>query len=146
VEELFQHLRGHFDKVAFGGDAAHTRPRLLAAENGMHQVAELVEEGDHVAVLHQARIVRLCRRESCRSALPREADGLDPWNQRRCTEPLVFAFAGMHIQVETATQPAPVVDVPGAYLGMPDGGLLVELEADMEEPGCGFEYALLHRA
>ena len=51
VEELFQHLRGHFDKVAFGGDAAHARPFLMAAENGMHQVAELMEEGDDVAVL-----------------------------------------------------------------------------------------------
>ena len=53
MKELFQHLRRHFDKVAFGGDAAHAGPCLLAAENGMHQVAELVEEGDHVAVLHQ---------------------------------------------------------------------------------------------
>src|ERR1700691_3308795 len=34
VEKLFQHLRGHFDKVAFGRNAAHARPFLTAAENG----------------------------------------------------------------------------------------------------------------
>jgi hypothetical protein len=50
----------------------------------------------------------------------------------------------MHIEVEPATQAAAVVHVPGAYLGVPDGGLWVGLKADMEEAGCGFKYALLH--
>ena len=57
MEELLQHLRRHFDKIAFGRDAAHACPCLLATENRMHQMPELVEEGDDVAVLHQAGIV-----------------------------------------------------------------------------------------
>ncbi len=69
---------------------------------------------------------------------------VDARNQGRGAEPLVFALAGMHVQIETATQPAPVIDVPGAYLGVPDGGVLGSLEADVEEPGRGFENALLY--
>ena len=40
---------------------------------------------------------------------------------------------------------APVIHVPSTYLGMPDGGFLVPLKADLEELGSGFKYALLHR-
>ena len=66
AEELFQHLRRHLDEVAFGGKAGEARPLGLAAEDGVHQVAELVEEGDHVGVLQQAGIACHRRRGSCR--------------------------------------------------------------------------------
>ena len=66
AEELFEHLRGHLDEVALGGEAGDARPLGLAAENGVHQVAELVEVGHHVGVLQQARIVVARRRGSCR--------------------------------------------------------------------------------
>ena len=56
AEELFQHLRRHLDEVALGGKAGDARPLRLAAQDGVHQVAELVEEGDHVGVLQQAGI------------------------------------------------------------------------------------------
>ena len=58
AEKFFQHLRRHFDEVALDGEAAVAGPALLAAEDVVHQVAELVEEGDDVVVLHQAGIVR----------------------------------------------------------------------------------------
>ena len=63
AEEFFEHLRGNFDEVAFGGKAGEARPLRLAAENGVHQVAEFVEEGDDVGVLQQARIVAVAIRE-----------------------------------------------------------------------------------
>ncbi len=144
MEELFQHLRGHFNKVTFGGDAAYARPGLPATEDGMHQVPKLVEEGDHIAVLHQARIIGFAAGEVADQRCLGKLTALDSRDQRRRAEPLVFAFAGMHVQVETATELSAVVDIPGAYLGMPDAGLVVALEADVEEPGRGIEYAFLH--
>ena len=56
AEKLLQHLRRDLDEVAFGGEAGDARPLGVAAEDGVHQVAELVEEGDHVVVLEQAGI------------------------------------------------------------------------------------------
>ena len=56
AEKLLQHLRGDFDEVAFGGEAGDACPLGVAAEDGVHQVSELVEERDHVVVLEQARI------------------------------------------------------------------------------------------
>ena len=66
AEELFQHLRRDLDEVALGGKAGEPGPLGLAAEDGVHQVAELVEEGDHVGVLQQAGIVLVAVRGSCR--------------------------------------------------------------------------------
>ena len=60
---LLEHLRRGFDKIRFHADAADSRPLLLAAEDVVHQVAELVEESDHLAVFHQAGIGRRRRRE-----------------------------------------------------------------------------------
>ena len=103
MEELLQHLRGHFDKVAFGCDAAHARPLLVAAENGMHQVAELVEEGDDVAVLHQSRIVWVLPPGKLQiSAASGSWRPSMPGISGAALNHLSFAIAGMHIQVEVA--------------------------------------------
>ena len=56
-EELFEHLRRHFDEISFSGDADLARPALAAAKDLVHQVAELVEVGDNVGVLHKAGVV-----------------------------------------------------------------------------------------
>ena len=58
--------RRGFPKIGFHADATDSRPRLLSAERPVHQVAELMEERDHIAVIHQAGISRRRRRESCK--------------------------------------------------------------------------------
>src|SRR5580658_13897 len=110
----------------------------------MHQVPKLVEEGDYVAVLHQPRITRLAAGKVTDQRCLGKLTAFNSRNEWRRAKPLVFALAGMHIQIETATQLSPVVNVPGAHLGVPDARVMVPLEADVEEPGCGFEYAFFH--
>ena len=58
ANKFFQHLRRRFTEIRFHRDAADSSPRLLPAEDVVHQVAELVEENLHVAVFHQASIAR----------------------------------------------------------------------------------------
>ncbi len=38
-----------------------------------------------------------------------------------------------------------VKDIPGSHLRVPDTGILIPLETDVEEAGGGLEYALLYR-
>src|SRR5881392_4337164 len=63
MEELFQHLRGRLDEIALHQEAALADERVLAADEVMHEMAELVQEHHHVAVLHQARVTGRAARE-----------------------------------------------------------------------------------
>jgi len=56
VEEFLQHLRRRLDKVGLGRKPGDAAPRLLSAQDVVHQVSELVEEGDDIGILQQARI------------------------------------------------------------------------------------------
>ena len=123
AEELFQHLRGHLDEIALGGKAGEAGPLGLAAEDGVHQVAELVEEGDDVAVLQQAG-------SSGRSPPPgklqiRAASGraraAHAGDDGRGGEPLVLALAGMHVEIEASDVPASVEDLEDRNSRVPCG-------------------------
>ena len=59
VEEFLQHLRRRLDKVGLGRKPGDAAPRLLSAQDVVHQVSELVEEGDDIGILQQARIAQL---------------------------------------------------------------------------------------
>src|SRR5208282_6879852 len=48
VHPLLEHLRRGFYKVPFHANTADPCPLLLSAEDVVHQVAELVEEGHHI--------------------------------------------------------------------------------------------------
>src|SRR2546427_10869274 len=56
MKELFQHLRGRLDEIALHEEAALADEGVLAADDVMHEMAELVQEYHHVAVLHEARV------------------------------------------------------------------------------------------
>ncbi len=58
AEKLLQHLRRHFNEVALRSEAGEPGPLRVAAQDGVHQVAEFMEVRHHVVVLHQARIAR----------------------------------------------------------------------------------------
>ena len=66
---LLEHLRGRLDEVPLGGHAGEPGPRVVPGQHVVHQVAELVEQRDHVVVLHQVPA------RSCRPARPRRPAG-----------------------------------------------------------------------
>ena len=51
---LLEHLARRLDEVPLGGDAGEAEPLALPAEDVVDEVAELVEQGDDLVVLHQA--------------------------------------------------------------------------------------------
>ncbi len=53
VDPVLEHLRRRLDEVPFGRDAGLREPALGAAEDAVEHMAEFVEEGLDVAVLHQ---------------------------------------------------------------------------------------------
>ena len=111
AEELFEHLRGNFDEVALGGKAGEAGPLRLAAEDGVHQVAELVEEGDHVGVLQQAGIVVIAAGKVADERGLGQVAPADAGDDRRGGEPLVLALARVHVEIEAADQRAVFEDI-----------------------------------
>ncbi len=104
AEELFEHLRRHFDEVALGCKAGKTCPLRAPAENGMHQVAELVEVRDDVGVLQQAGIAFFATREVADERCLGQIAATHAGDDRRGGKPLVFAFARMHVEIEAANE------------------------------------------
>ena len=140
AEELFKHLRGHFDEVAFGGEAGEAGPLGLAAEDGVHQVAELVEEGDDVGVLQQAGIVGIACGEVADERGFRHGAAADAGDDGRGGEPFVLALARMHVEIEAADGPAAVEDLEDGDGRVP-GGRAGRTELDFEEARGGLEDA-----
>ena len=101
-EELFEHLGGDFDEVAFGGDAGLAGPALAAAEDLVHEVAELVEAGDDVRVLHEAGVAGCGLREVADERGFGELLVEDAADEGALAEPLALAFAGVHVEVDAA--------------------------------------------
>src|SRR5580704_4149810 len=104
AEEFFEHLRWDFDEVAFGGESGEAGPLSVTAENGVHQVAELVKERDHVVVLEKARLTRIPSREIADEGGFRQVAAAYSRDHGRSRKPLVFAFAGVHVEIEPADQ------------------------------------------
>src|ERR1700741_1875298 len=98
----------------------------------MHQVAEIMEEGDDIAILHQPRFTRFATREVTDQGCFRELTAGNTGNQRRRAKPLVFALARVHVQVEPADLPAAVVNLPCSHRGVPSRSILGMLESDLK--------------
>jgi hypothetical protein len=126
AEKLFQHLRWDFDEVALRRKAGESGPLRLAAENGVHQVAEFVEEGDDVVVLQQARIVFVALREVADQRGLRQRAPANAGDDGRGGEPLVLAIARVHVEIETAHALPPSktskTETSGARPRHPTGG------------------------
>ena len=129
---FFEHLRGSFDEVGFHADAADAGPGLLAAENVMHEVAELVEESFHVAVVHQAGV------GGSGHGKVADQDGFgqllaaDAVEHRHHFGVAVLAGARVHVEIEAADGLAVIDDDPGFDRGIPCGDVRFLLEADVE--------------
>src|SRR3546814_322826 len=59
---LLEHLAGRLDEVPLGGDPGEPDPLVPSRQHVVQQVAELVEQGDHLAVLHPPPRVAAGRR------------------------------------------------------------------------------------
>ncbi len=88
----------------------------------MHQVAELVEEGDHVAVLQQAGVACLAAGEVADQRGLGQGAPADAGDDGRGGEPLVLALAGVHVEVEAAHVSAAVEDLEDRNRRVPAGG------------------------
>src|ERR1700689_1324020 len=109
AEEFFEHLRRNFDEIAFSGEAREPCPLRLAAENGVHEMAELVEKRNDVRVLEQTRIVFIAGGKVAdeRSLGHRAAARSGDYGSGG--EPLVLAMARQDVEIEGAGH-GPVVE------------------------------------
>ncbi len=147
-EELFEHLGGDFDEVAFSGDAGLAGPALAAAEDLVHEVAELMEASDDVGVLQEAGVGGGGLREVANERGFGELMVEDAADEGALAEPLALAFAGVHVEVDAADGlgvggggRVVVEDGEGFDAGGPDGGVFCAEEDYAEEFAGGGEDA-----
>src|SRR6185437_1313957 len=88
--------------VSLDVEAALPGPAPLPTENVVHQVAELVEERHHLAILHQPRIARRAAGEVADQRPLGQLPSTYPRNQRSAREPLVLALARVHVEIDPA--------------------------------------------
>src|SRR5215472_8117816 len=134
TEELLEHLRGRFDEIPLDVEGGLAGVGVLPADDVMHEVAELMQEDDDVAVLHESRIPRRATREV---AYQRPLGQLPPVYARGeglRREPLVLALARMHVQVDAPEAYVALVDVVARHGGMPGAHAAHRADVDMEQP------------
>ena len=142
AEELFQHLRRHLDEVALRRKAGEPRPLRVPAENGVHQVAELVKVSHDIGVLQQARIALVAPGEVADQRGLGQVAPAHAGNDRRGGEPLVLALARMHIEIETADDLAAFEHVEDRNRRIP-GRRRRTPELDLEQPRRSLQHARL---
>src|SRR6185312_6491288 len=137
----------HFDKVAFRGDAADAGPVLVASEQRVHQVAELVEEGDDVGVFHEAGVTGFATRKVAYQRCFGNAAAVgvfeDSGNKRVRGKPLVLAFARVHVQVEAAYLRIAIINIVGGNVRVPGFSVGGGAELHLEEARGGGKHSLL---
>jgi hypothetical protein len=116
VEELLEH-RGRLGEVALDVEGALAAEAVLPADDVMHEVAELVQEHHHVAVLHEARVPGRAAGEVAYQGAVGELPPVHAEVQGRGGEPLVLALARVHVEVDGAELGGAVDDHVGG-----DGG------------------------
>src|SRR2546430_10380199 len=99
----------------------------------MHEMAELVQEHHHVAVLHQARVTGRAAREVAHQYTLGQLSAVDTVGERLGGEPLVLACARMHVQVDAAEPHLAVEDVVGGDRRMPGAHCGHRFDVDMKQ-------------
>src|SRR6266853_3875911 len=143
MEELFQHLRGRLDEIALHEEAALADEGVLAADQVMHEMTELVQEHHNVTVLHQARVPGRAAREVAHQRTLGELAAVDTEYERLGGEPLVLAFARMHVQVDAAESDLTVEDVVGGDRRMPAVHSGHRFDVDVKQRRGGGDHAAL---
>ena len=135
---LLQHLAGRLDEVPLGGDAGEAGPLALAGEDVVDEVAELVEEGHDLVVLHQAPVE--VADEHALGELP-AGDALDQVELGRVLE---LALARVQVEVDPPDAGAVEVDVVAGDLVVPGAGVLPRdgRPPEAEQPAGDVEEAL----
>src|SRR5215831_1065757 len=102
VEELLEHLRGRLDEISFDVEGRFARVGILATDEVMHEVAELVQEDHDVPVLHESRVARRATREVADQGSLWQLPPVHTEGERLRGEPLVLALARMHVEVDAS--------------------------------------------
>ena len=117
---LLEHLRRRLHEIPLGRGARDGLPLPLPSEDGVQQMAELVEEGHHVAVLHEARIARLAAREIADQARFRDLNARDAVPDSEIRRVVVLPRPRVEVQVEPADHPAVLPHLVGLDTRIPD--------------------------
>ena len=113
MEHLFQHLRWGFNKIEFHADAADACPALLAAQDVVHQMPELVKEGFDVVDFHEPRVAGAGRGEVAYQRGLRQLLTADAVEHQVIRIVGVFTRPRVHVEVKTPDRLAAIEDTPG---------------------------------
>ncbi len=138
---LLEHLARRLDEVPLGRDAGEPEPASLSAQDVVHQVAELVEEGDDLVVLHQAA------GEVAHQHALRQLALAQPGDHVELGGVLELALAGVQVEVDAPDPPPGQADVVRRHVGVPGAGLVGGDGGPLEteEPAGDVEEALSDR-
>src|ERR1035441_662638 len=115
----------------------------MTAEDGVHEVAKFMKIGHHVVVLHEPWVARLAARKVADQCCLRQVASAYARHHGRGGEPLVLAFARVHVEVEAAHQLAALEDLKDSYGRVPRG-LSGWAKFYFEQARGGVEHAGFH--
>ena len=141
---LLEQLGGHLDEVGLGLDARDPGPALPAREQAVEQVAELVEQRAHVAVLEQAGIAGLAAGEV---ADQRGLGDLAAGHAAAHVElrrVAVLVGARVHVEVEAPDHLPALHHLPALDRRVPHRRVRAAAKAHAEQPRREVEHALEH--
>ena len=139
---LLQQLAGGLDEVPLGRYAREAHPPLLAADDVVNQVAELVKQGHHVAVIHEA--TGKVAHQHALGQLRVEHAG----HHVEVGRVVVLALAWVQVEVNPAQRGAVIggADVVGGHVGVPRVGVgrRNRREPQPEQPRGHLEQPVVH--
>src|SRR4030095_2114614 len=125
-------------------DAGQRRPALMAAEDRVEQVAELVEEGHDVVVLHEPRIALRSAGEVADETCLGELQACNAGPDVELRSVVELPGPRMEIEEEPAEKRLPVVNLIGLDARIPHVRMLDAPVGDAVELGRDVEHSLLH--
>src|SRR5262249_8396489 len=141
---LFKHLRRSLSKVSFHRDAADSRPPLLPSQNPMHQVTELMEKSNNVRVLHQSRVTSSRLGKVTDQDCFRKLLAANTVEHRRHFRMAVLARTRVHVEIETTQDFSLIEHIPGFYLRIPRGNILLLAEREVKQGRSSIQDSLPH--
>ncbi|EAU67149.1 hypothetical protein STIAU_0530 [Stigmatella aurantiaca DW4/3-1] len=137
---LLEQHGGGLHEVPLRLDAADAAPPLVAREDGVQQVPELVEERLDFIVRHQLAGAReVAHQHALREALAGLAR-----HQIELRRVLVLVIPRVHVEVDAAQGLAALHHVISLHLGVPYRGVLHGLKGDAPEVGGDAHHPLFH--
>jgi hypothetical protein len=114
---LLEELGGRLDEVPLGGDAREPHPVVASGDDVVDQMAELVEQGDDVAMLHELAGEVADEDSFC------QLTARDPAHEVELGGVLVLALSRVQVEMDTSYGTPLGRDVVDRDVAMPPSGL-----------------------